>query len=318
MQKYETIIPTDMAGVRLDQAAASLVQDLTRSRAGQLIKEGHITLDGHPAKPATTVRPGQRLVADIPPPPASGLRPQALDLDIVFEDEHLLVVNKAPGMVVHPAAGNPDGTLVNALLHHVPALADAAGEDRPGIVHRLDKGTSGLLVVAKTGPAMQDLQRQFAQRTVTKKYLALVTGRPRDIEGRMENAIGRHVTNRKKMSSVTVKGKSATTLYRVESSTGEVSALTCTLLTGRTHQIRVHCAESGWPLVGDDLYGGVRPLHRLTDPELRAACQALRRPALHARELGFEHPARRAYVEFTAPIPGDLAAILEIVEKSNA
>lgn len=317
MRTYERIIDAGQAGQRLDQVLAALAPDLTRSRAARLIKDGHATLDGHAAKAATTVREGQRLVATIPPEPTVDLEPQDIALDIVFEDDHLLVVNKAPGMVVHPAAGHFDGTLVNALLHHVPALADADRDERPGIVHRLDKGTSGLLVVAKTGPAMVGLQQQFAARTITKKYLALVVGTPRQGEGRIDGRIGRHVTDRKRMSGVTTKGRPAATLYHVDAAYGGVSALTCTLLTGRTHQIRVHCAESGWPLVNDDLYGGVRPLKRLDDPHLRAACQALDRPALHARELAFVHPTTHLSVSFTAPIPADLARIVAILENAD-
>jgi 23S rRNA pseudouridine1911/1915/1917 synthase len=178
----------------------------------------------------------------------------------------------------------------------------------------LDKGTSGLLVVAKSGLALSGLQRQFATRTVTKVYVALVIGRPPKREGRIDRAIGRHVRERQKISSVTAKGRPATTLWRLEKTGGGVSALACTLLTGRTHQIRVHCAESGWPLVGDATYGGGRALSRVTDPALRAACRALDRVALHAERLAFAHPITGQRLEFHAPIPAELKTILDLLE----
>jgi 23S rRNA pseudouridine1911/1915/1917 synthase len=317
METHRFDVGPDHAGQRLDQALAALTPDLTRSRAGQIIKDGLVQLDGRPGKPAAILRAGQVITATIPPRPTMDLAPQALPLRIVFEDEHLIVIDKAAGMVVHPAAGNPDGTLVNALLHHAPAMADLAGDERPGIVHRLDKGTSGLLVVAKTGLALQGLQRQFAGREVAKTYLAIVLGRPAKSAGRIEMAIGRHVRDRKKISSVTAKGRPAITAWRIEASCGDVTALACDLLTGRTHQIRVHCAESGWPLAGDETYGGVRPIRDLRDPELRAACAALERPALHARRLAFRHPATAAWLEFASPPPADLQRILALLEMKN-
>jgi len=307
-------VTAEHAGRRLDAALAALNSRISRSRAAQLIKQGFVLVDGKPAKAAALLRPGQIVEAAVPPPPAPDLQPQDLPLHIVYEDEVLLVLDKAPGMVVHPAAGNPDGTLVNALLYHVPSLAAADRDDRPGIVHRLDKGTSGLMVVAKSAEARREIQRQFAGRAVDKRYLALVVGRPPAPEGRIDLAIGRHVRNRKKISSVSTGAKAATTLYRLDASRGGVSALTCTILTGRTHQVRVHCAESGWPLVGDETYGGVRPLKRLTDPALRLACEALDRPALHAKYLAFAHPLSGRRLEFTAPPPADLKKILELLE----
>jgi 23S rRNA pseudouridine1911/1915/1917 synthase len=317
MQNYAFTVTTAQAGMRLDQALAEQVEDLSRSRAASLAKDGHVLVDGHPAKAAATLREGQQVTAEVPPRPAPSLEPQALDLDIVFEDEHVLVVNKAAGMVVHPAAGNLDGTLVNALLYHAPELGAAAGDDRPGIVHRLDKGTSGLMVVAKTAAAMRHLQQQFAGRTVKKIYLAIVIGTPHPAKGEIDFPIGRHVSDRKRMSGVTAKGRKATTRYRTLAATRGVSAVECTLLTGRTHQIRVHLAESGWPLVGDEAYGGLRPLARLADTTLRAACQMLGRPALHARQLGFEHPATGAYVEFAAEPPPNMKTILELLEHAD-
>jgi len=313
METHRFAVTAALAGRRLDNALALLLPELSRSRAAQLIKDGCVTVDGPAAKPAAALREGQWIEAAIAPRPTMDLVPQELALDIVYEDEHLLVVNKAAGMVVHPAAGNPDGTLVNALLFHVPELADQKVDDRPGIVRRLDKGTSGLLVIGKTGPATHSLQRQFAGRTVTKKYLAVVIGEPKTKEGRIDLAIGRHVTERKKISSRTAKARPATTLYRVEASRGGVSLLTCTLLTGRTHQIRVHCSESGWPLAGDETYGGGRVVKHIADEDLRAACRALQRPALHARHLEFDHPATGARLAFTAPVPMDLQPLLNLM-----
>jgi len=310
-------VPPELAGERIDRALAALEPGMTRSRAAKLAKEGLVRLDGQPAKPSASVRAGQSLTVDLPPEPETTAAPQNIDLDILFEDEHILVVNKPAGLVVHPAPGHHDGTLVNAILYHSPELQVAGADGRPGIVHRLDKGTSGVMVVAKTFDALARLQKQFAGRTVSKIYLAIVIGRPKDIEGRIEMAIGRHVRDRQRISSVTTRGRAATTLYRVEKTGGGLSALTCTLLSGRTHQIRVHCAESGWPLVADETYGGVRPLLRLSDATLRETCRALGRPALHARHLAFAHPSTGQVMSFDAPIPADLQSILELMERHH-
>jgi 23S rRNA pseudouridine1911/1915/1917 synthase len=310
-------IPQELAGERVDRALATLEPGLTRSHANRLAKDGHVFLDGQAVKPSATVRAGQTLRSEIPPEPLASAAPEDIQLDILYEDEYVLVVNKPVGLVVHPAPGHYDGTLVNALLHHAPELAQMNMEGRPGIVHRLDKGTSGVMVVAKTSAALTQLQKQFAGRTVTKKYLAIVIGRPKDREGRIEMAIGRHVRDRKRISSVTTRGRAATTLYKVEASGGGLSVLSCTLLSGRTHQIRVHCAESGWPLVGDETYGGVRPLSRLPDPELRAACRVLGHPALHARLLAFAHPITEQPLSFEAPLPADLQNLLRLIENSH-
>ncbi len=318
MQSIEHAIPPELAGERVDRALAALQSGLTRSHAGRLAKDGLVLLDGQPVKASATVRAGQILAVTLPPAPNPIAQPQEIALDVLYEDEHLLVINKQAGLVVHPAPGHADGTLVNAVLHHVPELAAMAHEGRPGIVHRLDKGTSGVMVVAKTYAAMAALQKQFAGRSVSKVYLAIVIGTPKDREGRIELAIGRHVRDRQRISSVTTHGRAATTLYRVEQTGGGLSVLTCTLLSGRTHQIRVHCAESGWPLVGDETYGGIRPLARLGNADLRAACQSLGRPALHARRLGFAHPADGRPLAFEAPLPGDLRHLMQLMEEPHA
>jgi len=317
MKQQNLTIPEQKDGQRLDQVLASLLADITRSQAARLIKEGNVKIDGKPAKSSTTVATGQQLDVVLPDPQPIDLEPQAIELDVVFEDDHMLVINKAAGMVVHPAPGNRDRTLVNALLHRYPALRQVGLEDRPGIVHRLDKGTSGLIVVAKTYQALIALQRLFAKREVDKQYLAIVVGKPRQAKGRIEMAIGRHVRDRKKISSVTTKGRAATTLYRVLASRGGISALNCTILSGRTHQVRVHCAESGWPLVGDSTYGGVRPLKRISNATLQTACRALSRPALHAWRLSFIHPTTGEETSFEAPIPDDLQSILALLEEKK-
>jgi len=317
MEEKRFIVPANLDGQRLDRALAALEPSLTRSQAAKLAKEGHVSLNGAPAKASAAVQTGQTLIATLNPPAASEPAAQDIALDILYADEHLLVINKAAGMVVHPAPGNPDGTLVNALLHHVPELREYSIDGRPGIVHRLDKGTTGALVVAKTHRALIELQRQFAGREVEKIYLALVVGTPKQPAGRIDLALGRHVRERKKISSVTTHGRAATTLYQVEAAHGGISALRCTLLSGRTHQIRVHCAESGWPLVGDDTSGGVRSLKNIADAPLRQACQALDRPALHAHRLAFTHPLSGKRLEFYAPIPDDLKKILALIGAEN-
>ena len=285
-------------GQRLDKYVAQMVPDLSRSRAQRLIEEGLITVNGEAAKPSYRVEAGDRVVVRIPPPEPVEVRPEPIPLDIVYEDADILVVNKPAGMVVHPAHGHRAGTLVNAILAHCPELAATDEELRPGIVHRLDKDTSGLIVVAKNEAARRYLQRQFKRREVRKVYLALVEGRLEPPQGVIEAPIGRHPRHRKRMA-VVEGGREARTDYRVLEYFDQHTLVAAEPKTGRTHQVRVHFASLGHPLVGDPLYG------------FRRQRLPLRRQFLHAQTLGFRLPASGQYVEFTAKLPEDLRKVLE-------
>jgi 23S rRNA pseudouridine1911/1915/1917 synthase len=305
------IVPAEAAGMRLDKFLADHLADISRSRIQGWIEEGRVTLDGRPARPSTRLDPGQRVRVFIPPPEEVRILPEPIPLDILYEDEHLLVINKPAGMVVHPAPGHTSGTLVNALLARFPAWAELdwweseedeeeAGADypRPGIVHRLDKDTSGLLIVAKSAGARSALQAQFQARQVEKVYLALVHGVPPAPAGLIDAPIGRDPRQRKRMA-VVAEGRPAVTAYRVLEPLGEYALLEVMPRTGRTHQIRVHLAFIGHPVVGDEVYGRRRS---------RLACP---RQFLHAARLSFRHPATGRPMEFSAPLPPDLQAVLE-------
>jgi 23S rRNA pseudouridine1911/1915/1917 synthase len=302
------IVPPEQDGQRLDQVLAALVPGQSRSQLQRLIKEGHVTLAGKPAtRTNTPVVAGQAIDVDVPPPAPSEAVAQDLPLEIVFEDSDLLVINKAAGMVVHPAAGHSEGTLVNALLHHVDDLSGVGGEMRPGIVHRLDKGTSGLMVVAKNDTAHAELARQFEDREVEKEYIALIWGLlPQG--RRLEDPIGRDPVNRQKMTTKRVRrARSAVTRITWAEHFPGVALVGVAIATGRTHQIRVHLSSAGHPVIGDAMYGGV---HRRVVPQLRAV-QKLDRPFLHAARLAFKHPRDGRPLEFLAELPDDLMDILE-------
>ncbi|MBS0661134.1 MAG: RluA family pseudouridine synthase [Verrucomicrobia bacterium] len=302
-------MPPLLAAERLDLFLAAALPGLTRSRLQGLIKAGKVVLDGQPAaKSGQLLRGGERIrVEEQPPAPLEAVA-QDIALDVLFEDDDLLVLNKPPGLVTHPAPGHPDGTLVNALLHHCATLSRGSAEARPGIVHRLDKDTSGLLVVAKNDPAHLSLARQFEERSTEKFYLALVRGWPRGESGRIDAPIGRHRTDRKKMAVVAAgAGRSALTTWRVLQRFGPealglpAALVECQLHTGRTHQIRVHLKHLGHPILGDATYGGpvkgVRP-----EPA---------RQLLHAWRLALAHPRTGQRLSFEAPPPADfgLAAL---------
>ncbi len=309
---------SDDAGFRLDRVLARHLPALSRTRLKRLIEAGLVVEDGTAARdPALRVRPGQNFVVSFPDLEDAAPAAQPLALDIRFEDAHLIVIDKPAGLVVHPAPGNPDGTLVNALIAHCGAgLAGIGGVRRPGIVHRLDKDTSGLMVVAKTEVAHQALSRDFALHRIDRAYAALVWGVPMPLSGEIAGNIGRSPVNRKKMAVVAEhRGRPALTRYRVERAFGTDAALIeCRLATGRTHQIRVHLADRGHPLIGDPVYGtrAGRALSR--SGELGARIAAFPRQALHARRLGFVHPAGVGPLEFDSPLPGDLHALLTDLE----
>lgn len=308
-------VPIEDQGQRLDQVVQKLLgPEFSRNQVQRLLKEGRVLAEGRPARAAQRAVAGQRLEVTLPPPKPSELAPIPMDLAVLYEDAHLIVINKAPGLVVHPAAGHQDDTLVHGLLHHTGGLAVVGGQERPGIVHRLDKDTSGALVAAKDDQAHRGLVAQFAAGRVKKEYLALVHGLP-PVTGRVATGIGRHPTDRKRMSSQGRHTKPALTRWRVVSRFGDAaSLLRVNIATGRTHQIRVHLSEAGFPVVGDKVYGGRRerrPLPGQAGPAVAAAGRQL----LHAVRLAFTHPVTREWLEFTAPLPPDFRAVLRALEE---
>jgi len=345
-------VPPEAAGLRLDKWLADAGTGMSRSRLRILIEEGRVTANGQPATdPSAKVLAGATYTIDRPPPAAAEPQPEAIPLDIVFEDEHLIVINKPPGMVVHPAAGQESGTLVNALLHHCgpglgrnSSLTGIGGVARPGIVHRLDKDTSGVMLAAKTEPAHTALTAMFAAHDIERVYLAVTRGAPRPLVGRIETNIARSPSDRKKMAVVkekhfradhwsndtsggedeTLAGKLAITNYRVTETFGRLDVtgtqpaaalVECRLETGRTHQIRVHLAHIGAPVLGDQTYGK----HRWLKAEGKGAAferatstaKAFPRQALHAAVLGFTHPVTKEQLRFERPPPADMADLIE-------
>jgi len=312
-----TIAPQD-DGLRLDRALQRQLPELSRSRLKQLILDGHVTGAGRVLRdPAQRAGGGAEITVLVPEPEDALPAAQAIPLDIRFEDAHLIVVDKPAGMVVHPAPGNPEGTLVNALLAHCgPSLAGIGGVRRPGIVHRLDKDTSGLLVAAKTEAVHRGLSHDFAQRRIDRAYSAVVWGVPVPPIGEIAGNIGRSTVNRKKMAVVgEARGKPAVTRYSVARRFGDRAALLdCRLLTGRTHQIRVHLAHIGHPLVGDPAYGTRAGRGVARNGAVGAEIAGFPRQALHARRLGFIHPATGDRLDFESALPADMAALIACLE----
>ncbi len=307
------------AGVRLDRFLAGALADLSRSRIKRLIQDGHVASGGATiTDPSYRVKPAQAFDVTIPASSEMPLIPQSMDLTVVHEDADLLVIDKPAGLVVHPGPGRPDETLVNALLAHCgDSLSGIGGVKRPGIVHRLDKDTSGLIVVAKNDHAHQVLARQFAERSIDRNYCAVVWGLPMPPAGEIEGNIGRHPHHRKKMAVVgDGRGKPALTRYATERGFGTHAALLrCKLATGRTHQIRVHLAHIGHPLIGDPVYGragGGRV--RGLGAEAAAEVGAFSRQALHAVVIGFEHPVSGERLKFSSPLPHDMQRLLDVLE----
>ena len=299
-------VPVDDDGQRLDRVLVSMLADHSRSRLQRLITDGCVRVGGTVAvKPNTIVHGGDRIEVDVPEPQPSTLAPEPLDLDILYQDPDIAVLNKPAGMVVHPGAGHASGTLVHALLHHVDDLSGIGGELRPGIVHRLDRGTSGVMVVAKNDAAHQELARQFHDREIEKEYIALVWGVVH-AGRRIDAAIGRDPSNRQKMSARSKHAREAVTRITRAHHLPGLTLCQVAIHTGRTHQIRVHLSAIGHPIVGDALYGGV---HRRVAGDIRAV-QRLERPFLHAARLVFMHPRDGRRLEFIAPLAEDLAAVL--------
>jgi len=295
MDKVENLI-ADERDVRLDKYVCQQLPELSRARVQKLIADGHITVNGQLAKPGLKLNTGDRLEVAIPPTPPEQLLPESIPLNILYEDDDLLVVEKPAGLTVHPAPGHTSHTLVNALLSHLPHLADIGDSLRPGIVHRLDKDTSGLMLVAKNSKAQEHLIGQFKSHSVTKAYMVLVRGRLTPETGVIEANIGRDPRNRKKMA-VVEGGREATTEYKVVKYIGDYTLVEVRLRTGRTHQIRVHLAAIGFPVVGDKVYGVRSPF--------------LSRQFLHACRLGFSLPSSGEYIEFKSELPADLEQALK-------
>ena len=319
IRRFQVGLPS--AGSRLDLFLATACSDLSRSRIQKLIEEGAARLGGHAVKRSHVVRPGDTVELSVPEPEPVAIEPEAIPLSVLYEDADLLAIDKPPGLVVHPSPGHSSGTLVNALLHHVRDLGGIGGELRPGIVHRLDRDTSGVLLVAKTDRAHASLSRQMKKRSMRKEYLALSAGVPKVRKGEVSFAIGRDPGDRKRMKAFRAAAeppagaREARTLYEIEREWFPLglTLLRCRLVTGRTHQIRVHLAAAGLPVVGDPVYGRPR-YERVKNAGLKRALQEFPRQALHAERIAFRHPATNEPVEVVAPVPGDLRHLIDRIE----
>ena len=306
-------IESIQSGSRLDRLVAAQVEQCSRSFAATLIRQGRITVDGAIKKPGYQVKAGERVTGRIDRPETPVFSPQNIDLEIVYEDDELLVVNKAPGMVVHPSPGHSQGTLVNALMHHCPGLTGISGSLRPGIVHRLDKDTSGVMVVAKTSQSMHHLADQFKFRRVRKHYLALVYGVPATESGSIDLPIGRHPQDRKKMSVVTRTPRAALTNWRIMERFSGACLLQLDIRTGRTHQIRVHCSATDHPVIGDPVYSRRGDIKRLAQavPDMEGIVRPIKRQMLHAWKLRIYHPTEERVITFKASSPEDMRYLIE-------
>jgi len=330
MDCYDHIVTDDEAGFRLDRFVADKKTELSRTLAQKLISDGYITVGGSRTKPSYKICAGDVVSVRLPETEThSGPRPENIPLDIVFEDDEVIVVNKPAGMVVHPAAGVDSGTLVNAFLAHIlPDTTTRKAEEpdifsidpeRPGVVHRIDRGTSGTIVVAKTANAYYSLVAQFKEHSTRRKYLALICGSPKQDSGTIVAPIGRSHRDRKKMAVTNTNSREAITNFSVIERYGRFSLLEVTLETGRTHQIRVHLAHIGYPVVGDPNYGGRnRAIKSAVSQDVRIALQQLSRQALHAQTLGFIHPVTNQYIEFSAPIPEDIQRVIDALRASES
>ena len=301
------ILTCDRSGERLDAFLSRALPEISRSAAQKLIAEGNVLLDGKPAKKNDRLEPGQTVSVTIPEPKPVDVTPAEMQLDIVYEDEDVAVINKPKGLVVHPAAGHQDDTLVNGLLYAMgDSLSGINGELRPGIVHRIDKDTSGLLAIAKNDLAHAVLASQLKDHTMARTYEAIVCGNLKEDEGTVDAPLGRHPQDRKRMAIVRSGGKRAVTHYRVLERFGNYTYIECRLETGRTHQIRVHMASLGHPLLGDEIYGRAKSPFKLEGQ------------TLHAMVLGFIHPTTGEYLEFEAPLPEYFEKLLEKLRKSGS
>ncbi len=315
--EYSFVVSNDQSGQRLDVILSRVIPDLSRSHFKKLINEDLVLINGNPTKPSYETRAGDLITAKIHGQGSDeALKPEPMRLDILFEDDDLLIVNKAPGLVVHPGAGHSEGTLVHGLLAHSPRLAVQGSPLRPGIVHRLDKDTSGALVVAKSERAYLNLVRQFKERGVRKEYLALVYGSPSKGEGEISSLLGRDPAHRKKIAVLQNKGREALSRWRIEKDWGETALLRVQIETGRTHQIRVHLSHIGHPIVGDETYGGdKRRARNVKSAPVSDLLLGARRQMLHAVRLEFTHPVTGVTVLANAPLPEDFK---ELIERLNS
>ena len=312
LDTLEARVPIQCHGMRLDQVAAELFPEYSRNRLATWIKEGRLTVDGRTVKPRDKATASAQLTLLVADEPVIDWQPQSLPLEVIFEDEHILVVNKPAGVVVHPAAGHADGTLVNALLAHAPELGALP---RGGIVHRLDKETSGIMFVARSSLAHKSLVAQLSGRTVSRTYCAVCTGALTG-GGKIDAPIDRHPTARTKMA-VVADGKPAVTHFRIAHRFKHYTQLQVNLETGRTHQIRVHMAHRKWPLIGDPVYGGRQRVPAGASDLLMSTLRSFPRQALHAQALEFEHPASGDWMEFETELPDDLVNLLEILDSED-
>ncbi len=301
--------------MRLDAFIGASIPHCSRSHATHLIRDGHIRVNTKLKKPGYRIRPGDVVAGEMPEPAEVSFEPEPMDLAVLYEDRAIIVINKPAGLVVHPAPGHYTGTLVNGLLHHCPDLAPIAGEIRPGIVHRLDKDTSGTIIVAKNAAALENLAGQFKARTVVKTYRAIVYGNMKSETGAIDLPVGRHPTDRKKMSVKSRSPRRALTLWRVKANYGSCCLLEVNIKTGRTHQIRVHCAALQHPVIGDALYGGrTGSQYRRQDACLDTLARRVERQMLHAWQLTVTHPETGERMTFEAPLPDDMRVFLEGLE----
>ncbi|WP_367359321.1 RluA family pseudouridine synthase [Syntrophus buswellii] len=304
------------SGLRLDVFLVRQRPDLSRARLKRLIDDGRVAVCGAKAVRASRkLRAGDEVTLEEPQAEPLELLPEDIPLSILYEDHDLLVLDKPAGLVVHPAAGHAEGTLVHALLHHCRDLPGIGGVLRPGIVHRLDRDTSGVLVVAKTDAAHSGLASQFKNRQVQKTYVALVYGNPGENQGTIDLPVGRHPVERKKMSTKSRRGKRAVTSWEITERFGVAALLKVAIETGRTHQIRVHLAATGHPVVGDPVYGSTKRISAITDPVVRSRLKGMNRQALHAARLSFVHPVGGEQMEFEAPLPGDMAELCRFLRE---
>ncbi len=304
-------------GKRLDLFLSSQIPECTRSQATNLIKKGVVKLNELTVKPGYKIKPGDLVTGSIPPPTPISALPEKIDLNIVYEDEDIIVINKQAGLVVHPAPGNYSGTLVNGLLYHCPDLKGIGGKTRPGIVHRLDKDTTGLMVVAKNQVAHNGLSIDFKERNIEKKYLAVVSGVAKEDSGIITFPIGRHRINRKKMSISSNKSRTAESHWKVVESYKEATLLEFNIKTGRTHQIRVHSTAINHPIIGDPLYGKRKKNKTIKQSnKINNYISTLTRQMLHSNQLEFIHPVKQKRVSFKAPVHNDMEVLIELLRKN--